>query len=85
MWASPPRSGIQRIIIPWEYRHLRFWAAVRIGAGIVLIGLGIVTLAFGGSDWATYGWTMVFLALAAAQFSFAYWLLTIARSVSAGT
>jgi hypothetical protein len=31
---------------------------------IALIGLGVVTLAFGGSDWATYGWTMVFLALA---------------------
>jgi hypothetical protein len=71
---------MQRIISPWEYRHLRFWAGVRAGAGIVLAGLGVVTLSFGGNDWATYGWTMVFLALAAAQFSFAYWELTIARS-----
>jgi hypothetical protein len=79
-WASPPRSGIRRIISPWEYRHLRFWASVRIGAGIVLIGLGATTLAFGGSDGATYGWTSGFLALAAAQFSFAWWELSIARS-----
>jgi hypothetical protein len=58
---------------------------VRIASGVVLAGLGVVTLAFGGSDWKTFGWTMFFLALAAAQFSFAYWLLTIARSVSPGT
>ncbi len=60
-WASPPRSGMRRIISPWEYRHLRGWAGVRIASGIVLAGLGA----------------------AAAQFSFAYWELTIARSESA--
>jgi hypothetical protein len=84
-WASPARSGMRRIISPWEYRHLRFWAGVRIGAGIVVVGLGVVTLSFGGSDWKTYGWTLMFLALAAAQFSFAYWELSIARSAAAGT
>jgi hypothetical protein len=84
-WASPPRSGMQRIISPWEYRRLRAWAGVRIASGIVLAGLGVVTLSFGGNDWKTYGWTMVFLALAAAQFSFAYWELIIARSASPRT
>ena len=84
-WASPPRSGVRRLIAPWEYRHLRAWAGVRFAGSAVLAGLGVVTLAFGGSDWKTFGWTMFFLALAAAQFSFAYWLLTIARSVSPGT
>jgi len=79
-WASPPRSGLQRIISPWEYRHLRAWAGVRIGSGIVLVGLGAVTLSFGGNDVKTYGWTIAFLALAAAQFSFADWELAIARS-----
>ena len=83
--ASPPRSGMRRIIAPWEYRHLRAWARVRIATGIGLVGLGAVTLSFGGTDAKTYGWTMVFLALAAAQFSFAYWELTIARSPSART
>jgi hypothetical protein len=61
------------------------WARVRIGVGIILIGLGVVTLAFGGSDWATYGWTMVFMALAATQFWFACWELIIARTESART
>jgi hypothetical protein len=84
-WVSPPRSGMRRIISPWEYRHLRAWAGVHIASGIALVGLGAVTLSFGGNDWKTYGWTMVFLALAAAQFSFAYWELTIARSESART
>jgi len=56
---------------------------VRIASGIVLTGLGIITLAFGGNDWKTYGWTLLWLALAAAQVSFASWLLAIARSESA--
>jgi hypothetical protein len=84
-WASPPRSGMQRIISPWEFRHLRGWAGVRMASGLVLAGLGAVTLSFGGHDWKTYGWTMVWLALAAAQFSFAYWELAIARSEPART
>ena len=37
----------------------------------------------GGIPIKTYGWTMAFLAVAAAQFSFAYWELTVARSESA--
>ena len=84
-WASPPRSGMRRIISPWEYRHLRFWAGVRIASGIALVGLGAVTLSFGGNDWQTYGWTAFWLVLAAAQLSFAYWELTIARSASPRT
>lgn len=79
-WASPPRSGMQRIISPWEYRHLRGWATVRMASGIVVAGLGAVTLSFGGNDRKTYGWAIAFLALAAAQFSFASWELAIARS-----
>ena len=82
-WASPQRSGLQRVISPWEYRHLRGWAGVRIASGTAMVGLGAVTLSFGGNDPKTYGWTAFWLALAAAQFSFAYWELTITRSVSA--
>lgn len=84
-WASPPRSGMRRILSPWEYRHLRAWAGVRTASGIVLVGLGVVTLAFGGNDGKTFGWTMLFLTLAAAEFATAYWELTIVRSVSART
>ncbi len=57
----------------------------RTGFAALLVGLGAVTLSFGGNDWKMYGWMMVFLALAAAQFSRAYWELTIARSASART
>lgn len=76
---------MRRIIAPWEYRHLRTFASVRVLAGIALVGLGAVTLAFGGSDWKTYGWAMAFLATAAAEVSFAYWELTIARSLPAAS
>ncbi|MBV9943095.1 MAG: hypothetical protein JO262_13280 [Solirubrobacterales bacterium] len=71
------------IISPWEYRHLRAWARVRMVSGIVLAGLGVVTLSFGGDDWKTYGWTIAFLAAATANLAFAYWELSIARSPSA--
>jgi signal transduction histidine kinase len=78
--VPPQRSVLERILIrSWEYRHLRFWAGVRIGAGIVLVGLGVVTLSFGGNDSKTYGWTMAFLAAAAANLAFGYWETTIAH------
>src|ERR1017187_2944671 len=61
-WWTPPRSGMQRIIPPWEYRHLRGWAGVRITAGIVLAGLGAVTLIGGSFSPKAAGWAMLFLA-----------------------
>jgi hypothetical protein len=79
-WTSPPRSGMRLIISPWEYRHLRGFARLRIASGTVLVVLGVVTLSFGGNDWKTYGWTLAFLAAAAANLAFAYWELGIARS-----
>jgi hypothetical protein len=79
-WMSPPRTGMRLMIIPWEYRHLRAWAGVRIVGGIALAALGVVTLSLGGSDWKAYGWTMAFLAMAAANWAFASWELRIARS-----
>ena len=84
-WASPARSGMQRIISPPEYRHLRRFAAVRIASAVVLVGLGAVTFSFGGNDWPTYGWTAFWLVLAAAQFSHAAWDLAIARSAAPRT
>jgi hypothetical protein len=79
-WGTPPRSGMQRIIAPWEYRHLRAFARVRIASCIVLVGLGAVTL-FGGSFSAkAVGWAALFLAVAAVNCSVAAWELAIARS-----
>jgi hypothetical protein len=79
-WASPPRSGMRLIIAPWEYRHLRGFARVRIVSAIVLTSLGLITLSFGGNDAKTYGWTFAFLAAAAANSAFAYWEVSIAGS-----
>jgi signal transduction histidine kinase len=78
-YVPPQRSVLERILIrSWEYRHLRFIAGVRICAGIVSVGLGVVTLSFGGNDWTTYGWTTAFLAAGAANLAFGYWDITIA-------
>jgi len=84
-WLTPPRPGLQRLIYPLEYRHLRAFAGVRIAAGIVLAGLGAVTL-FGGSFTAkAAGFAALFLVAAAGSFSFAAWELAIARSASPRT
>jgi hypothetical protein len=84
-WGTPPRSGMRRLIAPWEYRHLRVFARVRIAAGIVLTGLGAVTL-FGGSFTAkAAGFAALFLVAAAASFLLAAWELAIARSASPRT
>ena len=53
---------------------------MRIISGAVLAALGVVTLSFGGSDGKTYAWAAVFLAAAAANWAFAGWELSIARS-----
>ena len=78
----PPRTGRPRMISPWEYRHLRLWAGVRIGIGTALVGLGVVTLSYGGNDQKTYGFAALFLAVAAAHLAFGGWELSIARSAT---
>jgi MFS family permease len=74
-WVSPPRSGLQRLIIPWEYRHLRVFGVMRIAAGIVAAGIGAFILSYGA-----YGWAAFFLVLAAAALAVGYWEITIARA-----
>jgi signal transduction histidine kinase len=83
-YVPSERSVLERILIrPWEYRHLRFIAGVRISAGIVSVSLGVVTLAFGGADAETYGWTMAFVAIGAANLAFGFWDINIAYRPSA--
>jgi hypothetical protein len=74
-WAS----GMRRLIMPWERRHLRFFARGRMAGGIVSAVCGLLTLSFGGSDRKTYGWAAFFLANAAANIAGGYWQLTVAR------
>jgi len=80
-WASPPRSGLRLVISPIEYGHLRAWGRARIASGIVLTGLGTVTLVFGGNDRKTYGWAIWFLGGAAANVAFGSWELSIASEI----
>lgn len=77
-WAFPPRSGLQRLIIPWEYRHLRVFGVMRIAGGILAAGIGAFILTYGA-----YGWAACFLVLGAADLAVGYWEITIARSAAA--
>ena len=79
-WLSPPRSGMHRLINPWEYRHLRVFGVTRIAGGSVAAAAGVVCLSYG-----VYGWAAFFLVLAALNLAGGYWYLTIARSASART
>ena len=67
----------------FEFRHLHAMARVRIGAGTVLVGLGVITLVGGSFTAVAFAWAAFFLVLAALQFSVGYWYLAIIRSASA--
>jgi hypothetical protein len=79
-WASPPRPGMQRLINPWEYRHLRFFGLGRIAGGSVAAAAGVICLAYG-----VYGWAAFFLVLGALNLAGGSWYLTIGRPASART
>jgi hypothetical protein len=79
-WASPPRPGVQRLIIPWEYRHLRVFGVTRVAAGIVAAGIGAFILSY-----AAYAWAALFLVIGALNLAVGYWELAIARSASPRT
>jgi hypothetical protein len=68
---TPPRTSIRRLIVPWEYRHLRAFGVTRIVAGAA----GLVCLSYG-----VYGWAALFLVIGALNLAGGYWYLTIARS-----
>jgi hypothetical protein len=79
-WQSPPRPGLQRLINPREYGHLRAFGVTRIAGGSVAAAAGIVCLAYG-----VYGWAAFFLGIGAANLAGGYWSLTIDRSAPART
>jgi hypothetical protein len=79
-WLTPPRTGMHRLIAPWEYRHLRAFAAMRIAGGSAAAAAGVVCLSYGG-----YGWAAFFLVLAALNLVGGSWFLAIARSAPART
>jgi hypothetical protein len=77
-WLTPPRPGMQRLIIPWEHRHLRVFGVTHVVGGIVAAGVGAFILSYGA-----YGWAAFFLVVAALNLAAGYWELAIARSASA--
>ncbi|MGD0242988.1 MAG: hypothetical protein ABSB59_22115 [Streptosporangiaceae bacterium] len=88
-WLSPPRSGLHRLISPWEYRHLRVSGATRVAAGGFQLGIGLVLLSLARSAETDQerrkmhrlsGW---FLVPAAGNLAGGYWYLTIASSAAA--
>jgi hypothetical protein len=74
-WAFPPRSGMQRLINPWEYRHLRLFGVTRLAGGGVAAAAGVVCVSY-----RVYGWAAFFLVLGALNLAGGYWYITIARS-----
>jgi hypothetical protein len=77
-WLSPPRHGLQRLINPWEYRHLRGCGITRIVGGGVAVAAGVVCLAYG-----VYGWAAFFLVLGALDIAGGYWYMTIVPPAAA--
>ena len=73
--TTPPRTGMRRLIVPWEYRHLRASGVTRIAGGSVAATAGVVCLSYGVYEWAAF-----FLVLGALNLGGGYWYITIARS-----
>ena len=76
--TAPLRTGMRRIIPRFEFRRLRAMARVRIAAGTVLVGLGVITLVGGSFTAKALAWAAFFLVLGALQFLVGYWYITIA-------
>jgi len=71
---------MQRLIIPWEYRHLRVYGVGRIAGGSVAAAAGVVCLSYG-----VHGWAAFFGVIAALNLAGGSWYITIARSAAART
>ena len=79
-WLTPPRPGLQRLIYPFEYRHLRAFGITRIAGGTVAAAAGLICLSYG-----VYGWAAFFLVIGALNLAGGSWYLTIGRSAPART
>ena len=79
-WLTPPRPGLQRLINPIEYRHLRAFGVTRIAGGSIAAAAGLICLAYGA-----YGWAAFFLVIATLNLAGGSWYITIARSAPART
>jgi hypothetical protein len=82
-WLAPQRPGLQRMISPWEYRHLRASGVTRAAAGGFQLGVGLVLLSLGrkaetGTERRKmYQLSAWFLLPAAANLAAGYWYASI--------
>jgi hypothetical protein len=79
-WLTPPRPGLQRLINPIEYRHLRAFGITRIAGGSVAAAAGVICLSYDA-----YAWAAFFLVIATLNLAGGYWFLTVAHSAPART
>jgi hypothetical protein len=79
-WASPPRTGMRRLINPIAYRHARLFGSMHIIGGAAAGVAGVICLSY-----SVYGWAAFFLTLSALNLSGGYWYITIARDLSPRT
>jgi len=77
-WLSPPRSGLELLINPIEYRRLRAVGGTRLAGGGAAAVAGAWCLAYGA-----YAWAAFFLVVAALELACGIWYLTIDPSASA--
>ncbi len=74
-WQSPPRSGLQRLIVPYEYRYLQAFGVTRIFGGGVAAAAGVICLAYDADGWAAF-----FLVIGALNLGGGCWYISIDRS-----
>lgn len=84
--SAPSRSGLRRLVTPWEYRHIHTVAAVRFTSGGFQLGVGLVLVSLGSKAGTNeerrkaYGWAAWFLGMAALQLAGGCIDLAVARS-----
>jgi hypothetical protein len=76
-WLSPPRHGLQLLIAPYEYRHLRGFGVTRVFGGCIAAVAGLICLSS-----SVYGWAAFFLVIGALNLAGGCWYLTIDRGAS---
>jgi hypothetical protein len=84
--TAASRSGLKRLITPWEYRHLNAAMAARFAGGGFQLGVGLVLLSLGNKAETPaerrkcYKFAAWFLAPAAANLLGGLLDLTVART-----
>jgi hypothetical protein len=84
---APARSGLTRLLSPWEYRHAHASMAMRFAGGGFQLGVGLVLVSLGrkaetdAERRKCYKFAAWFLVPAAANFLGGFLDLSVARTV----